>query len=191
MSESTIVRKVATTLSPECFEVTPFEKARPGENMKFEVNVIAESDRGMRKKALVEPNLPTWGTFELICDEGTALGGEDTAPPPLGYFSSGLAFCLLTHLASYIRAKKLKVDNIRVEQRMRFSTSLVTEAEKSADLQGNCDGLETYVVIDSPEPAERIKALIEVSESACMALQAIVNTVPQFTKVRLNGEDFE
>lgn len=190
MSESVIVRKVDQSLSPESFDVTAFKRARPGEKMQFEVNVIAESERGMRKKALVEPNLPSWGTFELICDEGLALGGEDTAPPPLGYLASGIAFCLLTHLSSYIRAKKLVVNNVRVEQRMLFSTSLVTDAEKSADLRGNCDGLETYVLIDSPEPREKIQALIEVSESACMALQSIVNQVPQSTKVRLNGEAF-
>jgi len=189
MSESAIVTKVNQSLNPECFEVTKFEKPRPGEKMAFEVNVIAESDRGMRKKALVEPNLPTWSTFELICDEGQALGGEDTAPPPLGYLASGIAFCLLTHLSSYIRAKKMKIDSLKVEQRMRFSTSLVTEAEKSADLRGNCDGLETYVLIDSSESAENIQELIEVSEAACMALQSIVNQTPQSTKIRLNGAD--
>jgi len=189
MSDSVIVRKVDQALAPSCFEVTTFKKPKAGEKMTFEVNVVAESDRGMRKKALVEPNLPTWGTFELVCDEGKALGGEDTAPPPLGYLASGIAFCLLTHLSSYIRATKIQVDSLRVEQRMHFSTSLVTEAEKSADLRGNCDGLETYVVIDSPEPEGRIQELIAVSEQACMALQSIINQTPQSTKVRLNGKD--
>ena len=188
MSELVIVKKVDQTVSPECYEVTPFKRPRPGENMAFEVNVIAESLDGMKKIARVEPNLPTWGTFELICDEGTALGGEDTAPPPLAYLSSGIAFCLLTHISSYIRAKKIKVDSVRVEQRMRFSTSLVTDAEKSADIRGNCDGLETYIMIESDESAQQIQELIEVSENACMALQSIINQTPQSTKVQLNGK---
>ena len=28
----------------------------------------------------------------MHCDEGTRIGGDDTAPPPLAYFSVGLAF---------------------------------------------------------------------------------------------------
>lgn len=104
--------------------------------------------------------------------------------PAVSLFAS-CPTCLLTSAQ-----KKLTVNNVRVERRIRFSTSLVTEAKKSADLRGNCDGLETRVLIDSPEPPEKIQALTEVSESACMALQSIINQVPQFTIVRLNGEDF-
>jgi uncharacterized OsmC-like protein len=188
MSDTAIVEKIGESLKPMCFEVTPFVKPRPGENMAFEVNVVAESDTKMRKRATVEPNLPSWGAFKVICDEGGALGGDDTAPPPLGYLACGIAFCLLTHLSSYVRATGLQIDNMRVEQRMRFSTSLVTDAEKSGDIRGNCDGLETHVVIDSPEPKEKIAELIAVSEQACMALQSIVRQTPQSTQVWLNDD---
>jgi hypothetical protein len=30
--------------------------------------------------------------FEAYCDEGTYLGGDDSAPSPLAYFSLGVAF---------------------------------------------------------------------------------------------------
>jgi hypothetical protein len=34
-----------------------------------------------------------WGSrFAILCDEGKAIGGEDSAPPPLAYFSAGIAF---------------------------------------------------------------------------------------------------
>lgn len=189
MSNQPIVTKLDEHLSPECFTPTVFEKPKPGEKMSFEVNVVAESEDGMHKRASVEPNLPTWGTFSVRCDEGGALGGEDTAPPPLGYLSCGLAFCLLTHLTSYVRAKKLDIKTLKVEQRMRFSTTLVTDAEKAADIRGNCDALETYVVIDSDEPQDAIEELIRVSENACMALQSVVNQTPQTTTIRLNGQN--
>ncbi len=187
MSNSVIVSKLEQTLTPESFKVTPFERPKQGERMEFEVNLVAESLDKMKKRATVEPNLPSWGTFSITCDEGGALGGDDTAPPPLGYLASGIAFCLLTHLSSFIRAKKLKIDNLRIEQRMKFSTSLVTEAEKDADLHGNCDGLETYVIVESSESEENIRELIKVSEQSCMALQAIVNQTPQSTKLFING----
>lgn len=34
----------------------------------------------------------TFGQFMIDCDEGPALGGTDSAPPPLAYFASSLAF---------------------------------------------------------------------------------------------------
>ena len=152
------------------FEARPFKKPRPGEQMVFEVNLMAESLDGMRKRAVVEPNLPTWSAFALTCDEGTALGGDDTAPPPLGYLSSGIAFCLLTHLTAFIRAKKMAVDRICIEQRVNFSTTLVTDAEKMGDLKGNCDGVETHVIVEGSETEENIRELARVSENACMAM---------------------
>lgn len=181
-----IVRKLEKSLEPSAFAVTPFEKPKAGERMLFEVNVVAEAEERMAKRARVEPNLPSWGCFEIRCDEGGALGGDDTAPPPLGYLSAGLAFCLLTHLSSFIRARKLRIDDIRVEQRVRFSTSLVTEAENDADLQGACDGVETHVIVKSDEPREKLEELLEVSERACMAMQAFVNATPQQTRLHLN-----
>ena len=30
--------------------------------------------------------------FTIICDEGTQVGGDNTAPPPLAYFISSLVF---------------------------------------------------------------------------------------------------
>ena len=184
----TIAKKVDQGPALTTFEVRPFEKPRPGEQMVFEVNLMAESLDGMRKRAVIEPNLPTWGAFELICDEGAGLGGTDTAPPPLGYLSAGIAFCLLTHLTSFVRAKGMNIDRIRVEQRVNFSTTLVTDAEKMGDLKGSCDGVETHVLVEGSEPVENIKELVRISENACMAMQSIVNATPQATHLHLNGE---
>ena len=183
-----IVRKVNQGPALKTFEVHPFTKPRPGEQMVFEVNLMAESLDGMRKRAVVEPNLPTWGAFELTCDEGAGLGGNDTAPPPLGYLSAGIAFCLLTHLTSFVRAKKMNVDRIRIEQRVNFSTTLVTDAEKMGDLKGSCDGVETHVIVEGSEPDEKIKELVRVSENACMAMQSIINATPKSIYLHLNGK---
>jgi uncharacterized OsmC-like protein len=157
--------------------------------MRFEVNLVAESLEGMKKKAVVEPNLPTWGAFEIQCDEGGALGGTDTAPPPLGYLSAGIAFCLLTHLSAFIRAKGLSIDSLTIEQRTKFATTLVTEAEEAGDFRGECEGVETHVIVNGDHSAEEIRQLAEESENACMAMQAIMNATPANTKLYLNGNE--
>jgi len=35
---------------------------------------------------------PAGSRWAIKCDEGTRVGSDDTAPPPLAYFSAGLAF---------------------------------------------------------------------------------------------------
>jgi hypothetical protein len=35
---------------------------------------------------------PAGSRWAMLCDEGTRIGGDDTAPPPLAYFSAALAF---------------------------------------------------------------------------------------------------
>ncbi|MEL7538925.1 MAG: OsmC family protein [Pseudomonadota bacterium] len=184
---STIVSKSTSSPAFEKIGVTTFVKPRHGEQMNFEVNLVAESGEGMQKRALVEPNLPTWSPFELNCDEGGALGGTDDAPPPLGYLSAGIAFCLLTHLTAFVRAKKMDIQNIRIEQRTKFSTTLVTDAEQEGDFRGRCEGVETHVIVEGNQSPEEVAQLAQASENACMAMQAIMNATPTNTTLYLNG----
>jgi hypothetical protein len=46
----------------------------------------------MKKQALVSIDLPGFSSFVMWCDEGTSLGGEDSAPAPLAYFAAAIAF---------------------------------------------------------------------------------------------------
>ena len=56
--------------------------------MTYRENVIeadVESLERMRKVAHVQG-------FEVQCDEGERVGGENTAPSPLGYFTAAVGF---------------------------------------------------------------------------------------------------
>lgn len=183
-----IVKKVADDIQVTKFEVSKFSPPKDGGRLNFEVNVVAESAGQQRKRAIVEPNMPSWSTFQMMADEGAAIGGEDTAPPPLGYLSAGIAFCLLSHMSMYTRVRGLKIDNLRVEQKMRFSTQPNADPDGPPAINGGSDGLETHVVIQSDEPPEVIAKFIEACTSTCMALQAIINPTPQQTIVHLNGD---
>jgi hypothetical protein len=59
---------------------------------ELQVRLTAESHDKMSKKALVSIDLPGFSPFMMWCDEGTSLGGEDSAPAPLAYFSAAIAF---------------------------------------------------------------------------------------------------
>lgn len=56
------------------------------------INVEAAPGRNMRKEAKVRLVQPANVTYEIACDEGPWLGGDDSAPPPLAFFSASIAF---------------------------------------------------------------------------------------------------
>jgi hypothetical protein len=62
------------------------------QDREITITLDAESLDGMKKKAIVTLEQPVGSTFSILCDEGAYLAGEDSAPPPLAYFSAGIAF---------------------------------------------------------------------------------------------------
>ncbi len=64
---------------------SPFRIERTEAGMQFTFDVTARTATRQLKKA-------SFGEFEILCDESAAIGGDDTAPPPLAYFGAALAF---------------------------------------------------------------------------------------------------
>ena len=64
---------------------SPFRSEQTGDGIRFTFDVAARTAGRQLKKG-------TFGKFEILCDEGEAIGGDDTAPPPLAYFGAALAF---------------------------------------------------------------------------------------------------
>jgi uncharacterized OsmC-like protein len=184
-AEKPIVAKTDTV--PAYQALAPYErpKAQPGQPVRFAVSVIAQPTGHQSKVGFIVGPGPSYSHFELACDEGTAMGGTDTAPAPLGYFTAGIAFCLLTHIASYLHTKKLDIDKLKVELRANFVTSR-SHLEAAGGPQGS-EGVETHVIIDSREPPEKLQELVELCDRACMAMQTVAHAVPHATRLVLNG----
>ena len=62
------------------FRITPVDQG-----FRLEFDVAAARAERQRKRA-------TFGAFEILCDESAMIGGDDSAPPPLAYFASSIAF---------------------------------------------------------------------------------------------------
>ena len=175
-----------TALTP-----APFQKPQLNERGHFQVNLVAQAGARQQKSATVACSIPGYSAFTLTADEGTSYYGDDSAPPPLAYFGAGIAFCLLTHLQALVHAYKLDVRSIRIEQQLRYSTTLATTMATLSAPDGRCDGLETHVLIDSDEPAERIRQLTNHAETACMAHQTVLRPTPATLRVVLNGTEID
>ena len=86
-----IVKKLQARTAPAATDSVP-GSLQPRQDRELRVVIDAESAGGMKKRAVVTLEQPVGSTWQVMCDEGTYLAGEDTAPPPLAYFSVGIAF---------------------------------------------------------------------------------------------------
>jgi hypothetical protein len=64
---------------------SPFKLESVPGGMRFNFDVRVAKTERQRKEAHFD-------TFTIPCDEGEAIGGDNTAPPPLAYFASALGF---------------------------------------------------------------------------------------------------
>jgi uncharacterized OsmC-like protein len=173
---------------PQQFDPGPFKKAKPPEPLGFEVNLVAQAFERQQKTGVVQVNIPGFSPVKLYCDEQPPVG-DDTAPPPLAFFVAGIGFCLMTHLTDILTARKVKVTSLRLEQRVRFRTNLGTMRDLGYTTEGACEHVETHVIIDSPEPEDRIRALLDEAEGACMAHHALRNPIPWSTRLIYNNRE--
>ena len=173
---------------PTRFEPAPFVRSKPPEDTVFEVNLVAEAEGRQKKRGKVQVNIPGFSPVVLHCDEQPPVG-DDTAPPPLAFFCAGIGFCLLTHLTDILHTRGIRVDAMRLEQRVRFRTNLNTMRHTGARTKGETEHVETHVIIDSPEPAETIRDLLDEAEGACMAHFALRNPIPWSTRLVHNGSE--
>lgn len=177
-----------TLPQPSQFEASPFKKSRPPEPLSFEVNLVAEAGNMQHKTGTVSVNIPGFSGVTLYCDEQPPVG-EDTAPPPLAFFAAGIGFCLMTHLTDIYNARNIKIHSLKLEQRIRFQTNLGTMRELGYTTEGECQHVETHVLIESDEPEELIVGLLDEAENACMAHHALRNPIPWSTRLVLNDSE--
>ncbi|SHG79346.1 OsmC family protein [Cognatishimia maritima] len=173
---------------PTQFDSKPFKKAKPPEPLEFEVVLTAEATERQKKTGVVQVNIPGFSSVRLYCDEQTPIG-DDTAPPPLAYMCAGIGFCLMTHLTDIYTARGINIKSMKIEQKVGFETNLSNMRQLGHTTTGKMQGIETHVLIESDEPAERIQDLMEEAENACMAHFALRNPIPWRSRLMLNGEE--
>jgi hypothetical protein len=71
---------------------------------------------------------------------------------------------------------------------MRFFTK---GSIRDGTVENGCLGLETHVDVDSDEPPERIRKLIQMGERMCYTMQSLMNPIPVRTYAKLKGKDLQ
>ncbi|MEM9969752.1 MAG: OsmC family protein [Pseudomonadota bacterium] len=177
-----------TLPEPTQFTAKPFKKAKPPEPLEFEIVLTAESTGRQKKTGVVQVNIPGFSAVRLYCDEQIPVG-DDTAPPPLAFFCAGIGFCLMTHLTDIYTARNISIKSMKLEQKVGFKTNLSNMRQLGHMTEGSTEHIETHVLIDSDEPEERIRDLMEEAENACMAHFALRNPIPWRSRLIHNGKE--
>ncbi|MEL7027731.1 MAG: OsmC-related (seleno)protein [Pseudomonadota bacterium] len=189
MSKPIITRR-GEKVSLQTLPDRPFDKRQAAQSgIDFDMDVVVEPVPGtvFQKRASVSTNLPGYGSWEILCDEGVSGGGLDEAPCPLAFFSVGVACCLATHISGAIRNYDLKIESFRLEQRMRFHSTYRFAPINPEEKFGSTKSLHTNVMVVSDEPAERIHKLVGAAEQACFALNALTGQTQASSSVFHNG----
>lgn len=147
----------------------------PGIGPKKCAEVWAENDDG-------SPRTSRWA---ILCDEGTHLGGGDTAPSPLSYFSAGLALSLLTQIYQSSRALKVNITDVRIDQTIHFFRDGSVQGRTA---QSGSLGVELDIQIECDEPPDRVLLLVAAAKAASFAHGAVSAAVPVKERIRHNGE---
>ncbi len=190
MNDQTIVRKVSVTPSQDTLPDPSLEKVKQGERMRFDAHVNVEAmPEGMHlKKVTIFSNVPNGGTWELISDEGTAVGGRGTAPSPLMYFAAGLGLCMMSHIEMLGKSQDFQITSARLEQRSTWTTTMDLGGVEPAESHGKGEQMQLNLIIESNETPERLSEFIGYCRQACMALQTIAAATPVATGLYLNGQ---
>lgn len=149
-----------------------------GQFRQFTFVMNAHSLEKMRKEGQIDIRSTAGQTmlsYALACDESELLGGEDSAPPPLAYFTAAIGFCLMTQISRYAHMRKLTVNEVRLETTVHFRNE---GSVLAGTIQGFVDKVETHVHITSPEDEATVQKLLADAERGCYVNQALLHPVP-------------
>lgn len=118
--------------------------------------------------------------FEIFSDEPTHSGGSDAAPQPTEYMLASLGFCQLSMLIACAAAMRLDV------------TSFVTRVTGFRDNRGNAGTadvragyyrIEVETTVESSEPSDRLRRLVELAEARCPVYDNLAHPTRLETRV--------
>src|SRR5690242_14124054 len=89
--------------------------ASPEEAYKWSVTIEADTVALERQRKEGQSR-----GFTVYCDDSDLIGGDNSAPPPLSYFTIGLGVSLLTEISRYGRLMQVNVHKARVHISAHF-----------------------------------------------------------------------
>ncbi|MEX3011339.1 OsmC-related (seleno)protein [Hoeflea sp. TYP-13] len=122
----------------------------------------------MRNELAIEMVKPFKEEFELATDEGKFHGGDASAPPPLAMFVGALTGCIMTQIRAFAKRLGVSLNDLKVETRIQWNWQAVDRVYETAPKSFEID-----VLIDSPDPDDKVAELIETAKKGCFIEQTL------------------
>jgi uncharacterized OsmC-like protein len=121
--------------------------------------------------------------FQLATDESVALGGEDSAPPPLAYFAASMVGCLMTHVRAFSKTMRIPVRDVDVDASFRWRGRRASEAPYESRLEAIALDIE----IDSDAAEGDLLRLIAAAKQGCFIEQSLSSDVAVSHRLKRRG----
>ncbi len=170
---------------PSVYQVRPFQ---PGPRSPAPGVIALRSElrslSGMQKEAIVSPVAGAQPSWRMMSDEGPYLNGTDLAPFPLGFFTAGQQFCLMTQVLRLARGGGLQLDSLELSQDNYYS---MAGSILRGDMHGGATPVDVVVKIESDASPHDVGRVVQraVLESPAHAVMRDV-LANQFS-ITLNG----
>lgn len=121
------------------------------------------------------------GKITLEADQPTFLGGGGTQPGPMIYCLYGSASCYVATFATMAAMEGIALKKLRItaESNLDFS--------KVFGLSNNpiAEKVKFTLYVESDAPAEKLRALEELSKQRCPAVYCLTNPIPLETEMKI------
>lgn len=140
-----------------------------------------------RMRNEIRVDWPAMGqSWEFATDEAPALGGEDTAPPPLAFLAVALVGCAMTNIRMMARRFGVEIRDLRVGLAADWRREVAPGQPHTAAT----DGFALEIALDSPAPAEAVRALVQAARAGCFVEHSLGNAVPVSARLRHGSGDW-
>lgn len=147
---------------------------QPKDPMDVQFTCTGTATGKMRNELSVSMVQPFEEHFTLATDEGPFHGGDASAPPPLALFVGGLTGCIMTQLRAFAKRMDVTLTNLQVDTRVVWQWTPKDRIYETAPKRFEID-----VMLDSPDPLDRQRALIAAARKGCFVEQTLgqANTI--------------
>lgn len=122
--------------------------------------------------------------FTFRCDEASSRGGDDSAPSPLRYFLSGLAFCQQVWYAKASAVVGVDLEDLTIS----VHTFMDMRGEhRLGDVPANPQWIAIEADVDSPAEAERVLEMVDEANARCPLYSLVSKAVPIHERIRHSG----
>ena len=122
--------------------------------------------------------------FAFECDESEGRAGTGSAPSPLRYFLSGLAFCQQVWYAKGAALVGCEIEDLEID----VSTYMDMRGEHLIDdIAPNPQWIVIDARVTTPGTDEQVLALVDEANARCPVYNLVAKAVPIYERISHNG----